>query len=45
LSLQSHGDQSTSAPRPPRRDCAATLLRWRSGQRGWQPNFYDHRRG
>jgi len=25
LSLQSHGDQSTSAPRPPRRDYAATL--------------------
>jgi hypothetical protein len=28
LSLQSHGDQSTSALRPPRRDCAAASPGW-----------------
>ena len=33
LSLQSHGDQSTSAARPPRRDYAATLRGWPSGLR------------
>jgi hypothetical protein len=33
LSLQSHGDQSTSAALPPRRDCAATAVSCRSGLR------------
>src|SRR5712671_4010089 len=39
LSLQSHGDQSTSASRPPRRDYAATLRRCPSGLRRCQPTL------
>jgi Domain of unknown function (DUF1707) len=43
LSLQSHGDQSTSASLPPRRDYTAGLRRSPSGLRRWQFNSYDHR--